>query len=193
MLLPLGKFNVSKETSVGKEVIAIGVSYYWYVFKTFFFFFSFFFCMTYFSLYLQLFDNKDSEEYRSGRVYCHNTISKIMINTTMQYRCLTLNVKGINHYIKRKRLINYIKQHQIDIAFLQETHLTDKEHVKLIQGGYNQVFYSSFNSHARGVAILISKKIPIQLTSTLKDKGGRYVIIQGSIYFQSITLVNICT
>lgn len=41
------------------------------------------------------------------------------------------------------------------------------------------------------MAILISKKIPFQLTSTLKDKGGRYVIIQGSIYSQSITLVNI--
>lgn len=109
----------------------------------------------------------------------------------MQYRCLTLNVKCINYYIKRKRIINYLKQHRIDIAFLQETHLTDKEHVKLIQGGYNQVFYSSFTSRARGVAILISKKIPLQLTSTLKDKGGRYVIIQGSIYSQSITLVNI--
>ena len=109
---------------------------------------------------------------------------------TRQYRCLTLNVKGINHYIKRKRIMTYLK-HRIDIALLQETHLTDAEHVKLKRGGYSQVFYSSFTSRARGVAILINKSTPFQLISSTKDKGGRYVIIRGSIYSQPITLVNI--
>ena len=91
----------------------------------------------------------------------------------MQYRCLTLNVKGINHCIKRKRIINYLKQHQIDMALLQETHLNDTEHTNLRQGGYNQVFFSSFTTRARGVAILINKTIPFRLLSTYKDKGGR--------------------
>lgn len=87
--------------------------------------------------------------------------------------------------------MTYLKQHRIDIALLQETHLTDAEHVKLKRGGYSQVFYSSFTSRGRGVAILINKSTPFQLTSTTKDKGGRYIIIRGSIYSQPITLVNI--
>lgn len=115
----------------------------------------------------------------------------MMTNTPTQYRCLTLNVKGINHCIKRKRIINYLKQLQIDIALLQETHLNDVEHAKLKQGGYNQVFFSSFTSRARGVAILINKKTPFRLMSAHKDNGGRWVIIQGSVFAQSITLVNI--
>lgn len=115
------------------------------------------------------------------------------MTSTLHYRCLTLNVKGINHYIKRKHIISHLKQHRIDIALLQETHLTDTEHIKLKQGGYNQVFYSSFTSRARGVATLISKKIPFHLISISKDKAGRYVIIRGSIHSQSITLVSICT
>lgn len=113
------------------------------------------------------------------------------MSTTTQYRCLTLNVKGINHCIKRKRIINYLKQHQIDIALLQETHLNDTEHLKLKQGGFNQVFFSSFTSRARGVAILISKKTPFRLMSTCKDREGRWVIIQGSILSQSMTFVNL--
>lgn len=114
-----------------------------------------------------------------------------MTNRTIQCRCLTLNVKGINHCIKRRRIISNLKQHQIDIALLQETHLNDTEHAKLKQGGYNQVFFSSYTSRARGVAILINKNVPFQLTSTYGDKGGRWVVIQGSIFSQSITLVNI--
>lgn len=114
-----------------------------------------------------------------------------MTNTPLQYRCLTLNVKGINHCIKRKHIINYLKHHQIDIALLQETYLNDTEYAKLKQGVYYQVFYSSFTSRSRGVATLISRKIPFRLTSTFKDNGGRYVIIQGSVYSRSISLVNI--
>lgn len=94
-----------------------------------------------------------------------------MADISKQYRCLTLNVKGIKHCIKRKRIISYLKQHQIDIALLQETHLNDTEHLKLKQRGLNQVFFSSFTSRAR-VAILINKKIPFRMISTHKDKGG---------------------
>lgn len=86
----------------------------------------------------------------------------------MQYRCLTLNVKGINHCIKRKHVItiNYLRQHHV--ALLQETHLTDTEHAKLKQGGYNQVFFSSYTLRARGVAILINKKIPFPIDFHLR-------------------------
>lgn len=52
----------------------------------------------------------------------------------------------MNHYTKRKCIVTYINQHQIDID-LQETH--DKDRVTLNQGGFNPVFYSSFPSHAR--------------------------------------------
>lgn len=42
---------------------------------------------------------------------------------------------------------------------LQETHLTDTEHLKLKRDWVGQVFYSSYNSKSRGVAILINKKL----------------------------------
>lgn len=68
-------------------------------------------------------------------------------------KIISLNLKGINHVNKRQKIILYLKREQAETALLQETHLTDTEHLKLRQGWVGQVFSSSFNSHSRGVAI----------------------------------------
>lgn len=54
-----------------------------------------------------------------------------------------------------------------------------------------QVFAANFSSHARGVAILIHKSIPIQINSTIIDPGGRYIILQGSLFGNRLNLVNV--
>lgn len=109
----------------------------------------------------------------------------------MGYRCLVWNVRGVNNYVKRKRILSYLKQHNIDIALLQETHLTDKEHVKLKQGGYSHIFFSSFTSQARGVAILLHRNVPFQANSVVKDPLRRFVIVHGLLHSEPITLVNV--
>ncbi len=81
--------------------------------------------------------------------------------------------------------------HKIDIALLQETHLTDAEHAKLIRQWQGQIFYSFFTSQSRGVATLIGKNVPLQVDNVERDKQGRYLILKGSIAGDSITLVNI--
>lgn len=55
------------------------------------------------------------------------------------------------------------------------------EHIKL-RSWVGQVFYSFFNSHSRGVAILIHKKLPFTLEELIKDDEGRFVIISGFLY-----------
>ena len=42
-------------------------------------------------------------------------------------RYLSLNVKGLNSPIKRKKVLSYLKSKHCDIGFLQETHLLDNE------------------------------------------------------------------
>lgn len=41
------------------------------------------------------------------------------------------NVRGVNHPIKRKKILTFLEREQVKIALLQETHLRDKEHIKL--------------------------------------------------------------
>lgn len=44
--------------------------------------------------------------------------------------CISWNVKGINTPMKRKKIITYLKRLSTSIAFIQEMHLTDVEHLK---------------------------------------------------------------
>lgn len=62
----------------------------------------------------------------------------------ISYIC-TWNVRGIHNPIKRKKILTYIRKEKIGIALLQETHFDKEEHLKLKQGGYNQVYSSSFS------------------------------------------------
>lgn len=70
---------------------------------------------------------------------------------------LTLNAKEKNHVIKHEKVQSWLKKEKVQVAFLQETYLNDIEHAKSQWDGVRQVFFSSFKSNSRGVAILIHK------------------------------------
>lgn len=106
-------------------------------------------------------------------------------------KIISLNVKGVGHVVKRQKIISLLKRENAQIALLQETHLSDLEHMKLRRGWVGQVFYSSFNSHSRGVAVLIHKKLPFTLEEVFKDDGGRYVIISGFLFGERILIGSI--
>lgn len=103
----------------------------------------------------------------------------------------TWNVKGIHTPMKRRKVLNYLKKEGVQIALLQETHLNDTEHLKLQQGGFNQVYFSSFTSRSRGVAILTHKNSNFRILDCKKDALGCYVIIKGIISGEEITILNI--
>jgi exonuclease III len=84
-----------------------------------------------------------------------------------------------------------LKKENIDIALLQETHLDDKEHLKLQQGRFGQVFFSSITSRSRGVAILVKNNLPLKVLNCVKDKFGHFVIINGTLQGQNISIMNI--
>ncbi len=87
--------------------------------------------------------------------------------------------------------ITYLKRQSADIAFIQETHLTDLEHMKLRRDWVGHVFYSSFSSKARGVALLINKNLRFKLNSIETDKCGRLVLIDCVINLNKFTLVSL--
>lgn len=99
------------------------------------------------------------------------------MSSILKYKYVTWNVNGLNQRLKRKKVILCLRKHNIGIALLQETHLTDSEHQNLEKQCPGQVFFSSFTSQSRGVVILIDKNIPFQMESVDKDKSGRYIIL----------------
>lgn len=85
-------------------------------------------------------------------------------------RICTWNIKGVHNNVKRRKILAFLNRDHIDIALLQETHLNDEEHLKLCQYGYAKVFFSSFTSRSRGVAILVKKTYNFQYLIVLKTK-----------------------
>lgn len=93
--------------------------------------------------------------------------------------------------MKRSKIFSHLKRLNPDIVFLQETHLQDTHHCKLRYSWVGETFHSTFNSKARGVAILISKKVDFMVSKTIEDKNGRFLIIAGKLFHTPVLLVNI--
>lgn len=80
--------------------------------------------------------------------------------------------------------MNRIKTLQSNIVVLQETHLTHEDELKVRRRWTDTILSAPFSSQARGVMTLIHDSIPLQIHEVIKDKAGRYLIIQGRILME---------
>ncbi|KAF7650781.1 hypothetical protein LDENG_00120640 [Lucifuga dentata] len=101
------------------------------------------------------------------------------------------NVRGIRSQAKKTKIMNYITKLNADICLLQETHLSQPEEKLMINPQFSQAFSACYNSRQRGVTILIHRKVPFTLNSTVIDPEGRYIIIQATIFNKTFTIVNL--
>lgn len=106
-------------------------------------------------------------------------------------RCISWNIRGMGNPVKRSKVFAHLKCLNSDLVFLQETHLRIKDHLRLRCSWVGQVFYSNFNSKARGVAILINKKVNFSATDVIADRNGRYLIVAGTLMHKKVLLVNV--
>ena len=101
------------------------------------------------------------------------------------------NVRGLNKLVKLKQVMSRIKQLKAKIVFLQETHLTPEDVVKVRRRWPGRVFSASCSSHSRGVITLIHNSLPFHLINVDEDRYGRYLIIQCEILSIRLNLVNL--
>ena len=57
--------------------------------------------------------------------------------------------------------------------------------------GWIKIFHTNRDQKKAGVAILISDKIDFKTTSVKRDKEGHYIMNEGSIQEEDITIINI--
>ena len=74
---------------------------------------------------------------------------------------------------------------------LQETHFRPKDTYRLKVRGWKNIFHANEKQKKAGVAILISDKIDLNIKSITRYKKGHYIMIEGSIQEEDITIVNI--
>lgn len=107
-------------------------------------------------------------------------------------RLVSWNVTGIGNPVNRTKEYSHLKHLNTDIAFLQETHLQNKDQTKLSCPWIRNIFHSGFSSKARGVSIIIiNKRIQFSHTMIKSDINGRYLIVVGTLQKNQVVLVNV--
>lgn len=108
---------------------------------------------------------------------------------SLKFSCF--NCRGIADPIKRRDIFNWINQKNLDICILTETHSTPRIENAWRAEWDAPIWFSSYKSNSRGVAILFKNSIPYTLHNVLLDNQGRYVIMDVSIQDKRISLVGL--
>lgn len=105
--------------------------------------------------------------------------------------CISWNTRGINHIVKRNRVLSHLKTLDVNIAFLQETWLRTSDHCRLRKGWVGQVYHSNYQDKSRGAVILINKNTPFIMQNVIADHRGRSVVVTGTLYSVSVILASV--
>ena len=98
-----------------------------------------------------------------------------------RYTMVTWNVRGMAAPSKRRRVLAYLKRQGVQIAFLQETHMSLEGIKSLRRTWPGQVFGTSVSTYARGVLIWLAQGVPFVLNISNIDPDGRHVVVEGCL------------
>lgn len=117
------------------------------------------------------------------------TIQTTQMSSEIKMKITSWNCRGLGKLKKVKEVMKRIKRMQSNIVFLQETALMFNDGLKVGRRWKGKVFSASFNS----VTTMVHDSIPFHVNKVIKDKLGRYLIMQGNLLKEQVILVNICT
>ena len=104
---------------------------------------------------------------------------------------LSLNVRGISNFQKRKTIFTWCRKQKADFIFLQATHSKiDLEKCWLNEWG-GEIIMAHRSSNSRGVAILVKKDVDCTIHSKILDPTGQFVIIKTETKDKMYVLINI--
>ena len=109
----------------------------------------------------------------------------------VDFRLLSLNVRGIRSSSKREALFCWLNERKYDVVFLQETYSTiDVESIWKTQWP-GKLYFSHGSNHSCGVMILVKDDLDFKLNSFSSDAKGRYIIMEAEVQGSSFLFVNI--
>ena len=110
----------------------------------------------------------------------------------LNFKMLSLNVRGIRSLDKRKALFNWLAKEKSDIIFLQETYSSTPGVENIWKSQWRgDIFFSHGSEHSKGVIILLKEKFDCEVKVHREDEQGRFIILKGRIQTQQFVFVNI--
>ena len=107
------------------------------------------------------------------------------------FKLLSLNVRGLRDFKKRKTIINWIMKQKADIIFLQETYSTPDIVTDWKYQWKGNMYFSHGSNKSKGVLILIKKDIEFKLKNIKIDTNGRFIVAQCEIQNSPFVLANV--
>ena len=103
------------------------------------------------------------------------------------------NCRGLRNREKRLNIFSWLKRNHNGIVLLQETHSTILDEKKWESELDGVIYYSHGEYNAKGVAILIPNGLDItfEYINGIKDKEGRFLMINCKLEDNHIVLINI--
>ena len=109
----------------------------------------------------------------------------------MNFKLLSLNVRGIRSFEKRKALFIWLNKQKADIIFLQETYSSvEMENIWRTQWN-GKMFFAHGSNHSCGVIILVRNDLDFEEESCKCDQNGRFIILNASVQGVKYVLANI--
>ena len=116
-----------------------------------------------------------------------------MVCKNINFKTVSLNVRGIRSFEKWKAVINWLHKSQADICFLQETYST-LEVVNMWKKQWkDDTFFSqgTCSCHSKGTMILVKEHLDFKLISSKIDSLGRYIFLEVDIQDSPFVFWNI--
>ena len=113
------------------------------------------------------------------------------VDRYMDFKFGSFNVNGIGENLKRRDVFNFLRECNLDIYFLQETHLKEElENYIRASWGY-ELWLAGNETNKNGVAILFRSTFEYKLHNVKKDPDGHFIIMDIEILNKRVTLVNV--
>ena len=109
----------------------------------------------------------------------------------IDYKLLSLNIRGIRSFEKREGMFNWLLKSGTDICFLQETHSTKEVEIIWKKQWKGDMFFSHGSSHSKGVLVLLGDNLDFNLKSVKVDELGRYILLEATIQDSTFLLLNV--
>ena len=101
------------------------------------------------------------------------------------------NVRGLGNDSKREQIFTWIKENNIDICFLQETHSSIETRNIWKQQWNGHAFFSGKSSNSEGTGILINSKFSCNIVKYSDLIEGRLQALNVKVNDKEITIINI--
>ena len=114
-------------------------------------------------------------------------------------KLVSLNVRGVNNFLKRRMIFRWCRKQKTDFTFLQETHSKSDTETQWKNEWGGEIILSHGSPNSCGVAIqstpflsrLLKKGVDCVFHSKILDPQGRYIILKAEIKDKMYVLINI--